>query len=98
MAPSPVIKTDIAARRLKVLFPRGVTPTSGLLDALSSALDNGEAVIDTSAAHIPVNMRAEILSRPVEVDVKNSFLRKHSNRDVLTEIAASPETLQSLKV
>ena len=95
MGSSPLIKSDIAARRLKVLFPTGVEASSSLLDSLSAALDS--SLLPTPQDPKTMDLRAEILARPIQLEDNNGF-ELGSARDILTEVAVTPQTLEKLKV
>jgi hypothetical protein len=98
---SPVIKTGIAAKRLKVLFPQGVQPSDRLLSALSTALAtdtaNGAAASSPPQKKIiSATLQAIVLPSPLKV-TDDAFLGG-SERDILAEVAVPLKILVDLEV
>jgi hypothetical protein len=97
---SPVIKTGIAAKRLKVLFPQGVQPSDRLLSALSTALAtdtaNGAASSPPQKKVISATLQAIVLPSPLKV-TDDTFLGG-SERDILAEVAVPLKILVDLEV
>lgn len=97
---SPVIKTGVAAKRLKVLFPQGVEPSDRLLSALSTVLgtdaENGAASSPLEKKAISATLKATVLASPLKVH-DDKFLGG-SGRDILAEVAVTLKTLDDLEV
>ena len=97
---SPVIKTGVAARRLKVLFPRGVEPTPHLLEAFSPSSSSSTIARDEdSHRRTDMTLKAILLDRPARVEeTDNAASRQGIHRDILAEVAVAPRTLDALKL
>ncbi|KAG7671202.1 hypothetical protein Ndes2526B_g02331 [Nannochloris sp. 'desiccata'] len=97
---SPVIKTGVAAKRLKVLFPQGVEPSDRLLSALSTVLgtdaENGAASSPLEKKAISATLKATVLASPLKVH-DDKFLGG-SGRDILAEVAVTLKTLDDLEL
>jgi hypothetical protein len=94
---SPVIKTDVAAKRLKILFPQGVEPSDRLLSALSSTLGTDSlASSPTEKKAITATLQAIVLPSPLIV-TDDKFLGGFE-RDIVAEVAVQLQTLIDLEV
>jgi hypothetical protein len=97
---SPVIKTGVAAKRLKVLFPQGVEPSDRLLSAFSTTLgtdsENGAASSPLEKKILSATLNATVLASPLTVH-DDTFLGG-SVRDILAEAAVTLKTLDDLEV
>jgi len=97
---SPVIKTGVAAKRLKVLFPQGVQPSDHLLSAFSTALgtdaENGAASSPLEKKVISATLNATVLDSPSRVH-DDEFLGG-SGRDILAEAAVTLKSFDDLEV
>ena len=97
---SPVIKTGVAAKRLKVLFPQGVEPSDCLLSALSTALGDTSITAAISSPSqkeaLSTTLYAKILPYPLKVN-DDKFLGG-AGRDILAEVAVTSKTFSDLEV